>query len=76
MHVTKESDILRHLSPKEFLGVGMNQIAYIRSIPASGDDAVFSIHAADGTQLSVVPSYRDAVLEVKASYDLMPVTVH
>lgn len=75
MHVTKESEILRHLSPKEFLGVGMNQVAYIRPIPSGDDDAVFSIHAADGTQLSIVHSYKDALIEAKASYDLLPVTL-
>lgn len=74
MHVTKDSDMLKQLSAKEFLGVGMNQIAYIRTIPQGGEDA-FSIHAADGTQLTVVPSYQDAVITARTN-DLFPVTLH
>jgi hypothetical protein len=49
----------------------MDQIAYIRPMSGSG----FSIHAADGTQLSIVSSYNDAVLAARAG-DLYPVTLH
>lgn len=76
MQVNKDSDLLKQLSPKEFLGVGMNQIAYIRVIPTGHeDDAVFSIHAADGTQLSIVPNYEEAVMAARTN-DLYPVTLH
>lgn len=69
------SDLLKQLSPREFLGVGMDQIAYIRPVLLDGDMAGFSIHAADGTQLSIVSSYNDAVMAARTS-DLYPVTVH
>jgi hypothetical protein len=75
MQVSRGSDLLKQLSPKEFLGVGLNQIAYIRSIPTGGDEAVFSIHAADGTQISVVPNYEEAIMAARTN-DLHPVTLH
>jgi hypothetical protein len=71
MHSPEASDLLKRLSPQEFLGVGMDQIAYIRPITGSR----FSIHAADGTQLSIVASYNDAVMAARAG-DLFPVTLH
>ncbi len=74
MEASADSDTLRQLTPKEFLGIGMNQIAYIRTIPAGDDEAVFSVHAADGTQLSIVASYNDAVAAVRTN-DMFPVTL-
>lgn len=71
MHDHEASDLLKRLSPQEFLGVGMDQIAYIRPMSGAG----FSIHAADGTQLSIVSSYNDAVLAARTN-DLYPVTLH
>lgn len=71
MHNHEASNLLKRLSPQEFLGVGMDQIAYIRRVSGSG----FSIHAADGTQLSIVSSYNDAVMAARAG-DLYPVTLH
>lgn len=71
MHDADASEMLKRLSPQEFLGVGMDQIAYIRPLTGSG----FSIHAADGTQLSIVASYNDAVMAARTN-DLHPVTLH
>lgn len=71
MHDHEASDLLKRLSPQEFLGVGMDQIAYIRPVSGSG----FSLHAADGTQLSIVSSYNAAVLTARTN-DLYPVTLH
>lgn len=71
MHDQEASNLLKRLSPQEFLGVGMDQIAYIRPVGGSG----FSIHAADGTQLTIVSSYNDAVLAARTN-DLYPVTLH
>lgn len=75
MQVNKDSDMLKQLSPKEFLGVGLNQIAYIRSISLGNAQAAFSIHAADGTQISILPNYEEAVMTARTN-DLYPVTLH
>jgi hypothetical protein len=71
MHDLNASDLLKRLSPQEFLGVGVDQIAYIRPLTGAG----FSIHAADGTQLSIVASYNEAVMAARTN-DLFPVTLH
>jgi hypothetical protein len=46
------ADLLKHLSPQDFLALGSHQLAYIRPIIVNGAPA-FSIHAADGTQLAI-----------------------
>jgi len=64
------------LTSEELLTVGMDQIAYIRAIGKDKEgNAEFSVHAADGTQLSVMDSYDMALAAVKMS-DLYPVTLH
>lgn len=64
------------LTIEEFLSVGMDQVAYIKVL---GKDmhgkTEFSVHAADGTQLSIMDSYDMALAAVKMS-DLFPVTLH
>lgn len=73
----KDNEVLKEMTATEFLGIGLHQIAYIRPINAGdeGDDAAFSIHAADGTQLSVTGTYNEAVMAARTN-DLFPVTLH
>lgn len=66
------------LTTEELLTVGMNQVAYIKEIDSTKEEkgsVGFSVHAADGTQLSVMDSYDMALAAVKMS-DLFPVTLH
>lgn len=64
------------LTTDELLTVGMNQVAYIRIVDSVEKGATeFSVHAADGTQLSIMDSYDMALAAVKMS-DLFPVTLH
>jgi hypothetical protein len=64
------------LTIDDLLTVGMNQVAYIRTINTDDKSAPeFSVHAADGTQLSIMDSYDMALAAVKMS-DLYPVTLH
>lgn len=65
----------KQMSSEEFLKLGIRDIAYIRTI--AGDDEVvsYSIHAADGTTLSVKESMDMAVSAVMQS-DLAPITIH
>lgn len=69
-------ELLKELSIQDFLDVGLNQVAYIKRIER--DDVgtySFSIHAADGSQISIMDSYDTAVDSIRVS-DLFPVTVH
>jgi len=66
---------LQNLSAQDFLKVGIHEIAYIR--PVSGEKTAlgFSIHAADGTPLSVMET-KDLALQAVRSNALIPVTLH
>ena len=67
----KALDLLKELTIQDFLDVGLNQVAYIRS----DDEESFSVHAADGSQISVMDSYDTAIAAIRVN-DLFPVTVH
>lgn len=66
--------ILGNLSAQDFLNVGMDQIAYIRSVTLDDHEA-FAVHAADGTPISVMHSFDTAVASIKYN-EMHPVTVH
>lgn len=67
----KTLELLKELSHQDFLDVGLNQVAYIKC----SDNENFSIHAADGSQISVMDSYDTAIAAIRVN-DLFPVTVH
>ena len=69
-----EISSIRELSPQDFAGLGLNQIAYVREIELEGHRG-FAIHAADGQRLTVVPTH-EAAIAVIVRNDLEPVTVH
>lgn len=66
-------DFLKELSNRDFLNVGLNEIAYIRRREDSA--APYSVHAADGTQISVMDSLDTALVSVWHN-NLHPVTLH
>lgn len=74
MDHAKERDVLAGLSPQDFLAIGAGQLAYIRPFH-QGDAALYSLHAADGTQLSILSSYEDAIAGARVN-NLYPVTLH
>lgn len=60
MILDNSTQILKNLSPQDFLTFGMHDVAYIRKVVV--DDKVgFAVHAADGTPLSVMDSMDEAV---------------
>lgn len=68
------SDMLKNLTEKDFLGLGVHNIAYIRRINVEGKKS-YSIHAADGTPLSVMEDESSA-LSVIYQNDMEAITVH
>lgn len=70
-----EIEKLRHITPKEFALLGMQDMAYIKRV-AGGDGVVgFAIYAADGTQVALLPD-REVAFATVRSHDLEPVSVH
>ena len=65
---------LRQISAQEFALLGMQDMAYIRRVVVN-DEAGFAIHAADGTEVAVLPS-RDLAFATVRQHDLEPVSVH
>ena len=63
--------LLEQLSAQDFLNVGINQVAYIRPVPGGE----YSVHAADGTVLSLAESFDLALAAVRRN-DMHAVTVH
>ena len=68
------SDKLRTISPQEFALLGMQDVAYIRRVTVN-DEAGFAIHAADGTEVAVLPS-RELAFATVRQHDLEPMSVH
>jgi hypothetical protein len=72
MNATQE--FLRQLSPKDFAVFGVDHVAYVKPVEVEGAPS-FAIHAADGTQLAVLPA-RDIAFATIRQHDLEPVSVH
>jgi len=71
-----ELDLLEKLTIQDFLNVGLDQVAYIKHLKNDKASAeVFAVHAADGSQISILDSYDTAVDAIRGN-DLFPVTVH
>ena len=65
---------LRRISPQEFALLGMQDMAYVKRVTVN-DEAAFAIHAADGTQVAVLPD-RDVAVATVRQHDLEPLSVH
>jgi hypothetical protein len=65
---------LRHISPQEFATLGMQAVAYIKRVSVN-DTVAFAIHAADGTQLALLPD-RDTAFATVRQNDIEPMSVH
>jgi hypothetical protein len=65
---------LRQISAQEFALLGLQDVAYVRRVIVN-DEAGFAIHAADGTEVAVLPS-RDLAFATVRQHDLEPVSVH
>jgi len=65
---------LKNISAKEFALWGIQDIAYIRPVTVEGHK-VYSVHAADGTQVAVMKTPEVAMATVLQN-DLEPLSVH
>ncbi|MFN8722668.1 MAG: DUF1150 family protein [Rhodospirillales bacterium] len=65
---------LRQLTPQAFAALGIEALAYVRKVELDGQPG-FSIHAADGTVLTVVSDKAIAFATVR-QHDLEPMSVH
>jgi len=65
---------LRHITPKEFALLGMQDVAYVKRVDVD-NVAAFAIFAADGTQVALLPD-REVALATVRQHELEPLSVH
>jgi len=65
---------LRTMSRGDLASFGMNDLAFVKATRVKGQTH-YAIHAADGTEMAVVPS-RDLAFAVIRQHDLEAVDVH
>jgi hypothetical protein len=69
-----EIERIRHMSSRELALFGMQDLAYVKPVLVNGVTA-FAVHAADGTQITVLPD-REIALATVRQHDLEPLSVH
>jgi hypothetical protein len=70
----KEIERWRHLSAHELALLGMQDLAYVKPVRVN-DVTAYAVHAADGTQIAVLPDREIAFATVR-HHDLEPLSVH
>ena len=70
----KEIERIRQMSSRELALFGMQDLAYVKPVLVNGVTA-FAVHAADGTQVTVLPD-REIALATVRQHDLEPLSVH
>lgn len=65
---------IRDISTRDFATLGVQDVAFIKPVKADGQTA-YSIHAADGTEMGLVPD-RDVAFAAVRQHDLEPLSVH
>ncbi|MFQ5466556.1 MAG: DUF1150 family protein [Kiloniellaceae bacterium] len=69
-----ENETALPLPAREFIGLGLERIAYVKAI-TEGSGTVFAVYAADGTQMAVMPSRELAFAAIRQN-NLEPLSVH
>ena len=69
-----EFERIRQMSSRELALFGMQDLAYVKAVLIDGATA-FAVHAADGTQITVLPD-RDIAVATVRQHDLEPLSVH
>jgi hypothetical protein len=65
---------IRHISAAQLAQLGMQQIAYVKSVVLNGENG-FAIHAADGTPMAVAEN-RDVAIAAIMQHEMVAAQVH
>ncbi len=63
-----------NLTDQDLTMLGIERFAYIKPVIVKGD-ALFAVHAADGTEMAVIAD-RDVAFAAVRQHSLEPVSVH
>ncbi len=69
-----ELEPIVQMTVQDFKALGLAQLASVKPVAADGRTA-FSVHAADGTEIAVLPDRAIACAAVR-QHDLEPLSVH
>ena len=69
-----EIENIRRMSARELALFGMQDLAYVKQVTVNGVTG-FAVHAADGTQIAVLPDREIAFATVR-THELEPLSVH
>lgn len=67
-------ELTENLGNKELLNFGLQDMVYVRPV-VMDDQELYAIHAADGTPLSIMESYENAMHKINES-DMHAATIH
>jgi hypothetical protein len=70
----EEPHWMRHMSAHELALFGIQDVAYVKRVLVN-DVTGYAVHAADGTQIAVLPDRNVAFATVR-QHDLEPLSVH
>lgn len=73
-HKMTRVEDLRNITPRDLAALGLNDVAYVKAIKGE-QGRMYSIHAADGTQMAVTED-RDVALAAIRQHDLEPMSAH
>jgi hypothetical protein len=62
------------MSAHELAAFGLQDLAYVKRVPVN-DGVGYAVHAADGTQIAILPDRNIAFATVR-QHDLEPLSVH
>ncbi|MDP6704939.1 MAG: DUF1150 family protein [Alphaproteobacteria bacterium] len=65
---------LRDVTPEQLFRLGLQDLAYVKSITAHGDSG-FAVCIAEGIEIATFPN-RDVAFAACRQYDLEPVSLH
>jgi hypothetical protein len=72
--MTRLEQLKRPLSPREFGSLGLDNLAYVKSVTMEGQ-RLHAIHAADGTPLTMVAG-RELAFATVRQHEMEPASVH
>lgn len=65
---------IRHLTAKQFITLGLSELAYVKPVLADGVRA-YAIHSADGTPMAIAGDEALAMAAI-AEHEMIPARVH
>jgi hypothetical protein len=65
---------IRHITSQDLAALGVQNLAFVKRVTVN-DEIGYSVHAADGTPMAVMPD-RDVAFAAIRQHGLEPVSVH